>query len=186
MDSIKELYARFKEEHPTIQIGLAKFYSFRPRWCVTSQSSNTLNVCVCVHHQNPKLMLAALDPSLKYREMLAKLVCSLECENCMYYQVNPGIHRCSQCPDSTELSQFLQSQLTGDEVTYSEWVSEEGQIVMKKTTDPADVFVDKLSSMLQHLCRHHYVSEKQTKFFKHLKENLKEDRLILPYFAGFR
>ena len=74
----------------------------------------------------------------------------------------------------------------GDEVTYSEWVSEEEQIVMKKTTDPADVFVGKLSSMLQHLCRHHYVSEKQTKFFKHLKENLKEDRLILPYFAGFR
>ena len=120
-------------------------------------------------------MLPALDPSLKYREMLAKLVCSLECENCMYYQVNPGIHRCSQCPDSTELSQFLQSQLTGDEVTYSEWVSEEGQTVMKKTTDPADVFVDKLFSMLQHLCRHHYVSEKQAKFFKHLKENLKEN-----------
>ena len=102
MDSIKELYARFKEEHPTIQIGLAKFYSFRPRWCVTSQSSNTLNVCVCVHHQNPKLMLAALDPSLKYREMLAKLVCSLDCKNCMYYQVNSGINRCSQCPDSSD------------------------------------------------------------------------------------
>ena len=64
MDTIKELYARFKEEHPTIQIGLVKFYSFRPMVCVTSQSSNTLNVCVCIHHQNLKLMLAALDPSL--------------------------------------------------------------------------------------------------------------------------
>ena len=171
MDSIKELYARFKEEHPTIQIGLVKFYSFRPMVCVTSQSSNTLNVCVCIHHQNLKLMLAALDPSLKYMEMLAKLVRSLDCENCKYYQVNPVIHRCSQCPNSSKVTQFLQSQLLGDELTYSEWVSKEGQIVMKKTTDPVDVFVVKLSSMLQHICRHHCVSEKQAMSFKHYTKN---------------
>ncbi|KZR99644.1 Uncharacterized protein APZ42_004412 [Daphnia magna] len=183
INSIKELYIRLKEEHPAIKIGQSKFFSLRPRWCVTSKATNTLNVCVCIYHQNPKLMLAALNPSLKYRDMFSMIVCSLDDENCIYYQDNPNL-RCRNCTDPSVLSEFLRSQLTGDEVTYSEWISENGQTVMKKTIDTADDFVEKLSSKLQQLCRHHFVSHKQGKFFNNLKENLKEDEcLILLDFA---
>jgi hypothetical protein len=183
MDSIKELFFRLKEEYPTLKIGLSKFYSLRPRWCISSDATNTLNVCVCIHHQNPKLMLAALDPSIKYREMLAMLVCSLDNESCMYYQNFPS-HRCTDCPDPSVLSEFLRSKLQEEEITYSEWVSEEGQTLMEKVIDQADVFVEKLTLKLQQLCRHHYISDKQGKFFKQLKENLKEEEcLILLDFA---
>jgi hypothetical protein len=183
MDSIKELFFRLKEEYPTLKIGLSKFYSLRPRWCISSDATNTLNVCVCIHHQNPKFMLAALDPSIKYREMLAMLVCSLDNESCMYYQNFPS-HRCTDCPDPSVLSEFLRSKLQEEEITYSEWVSEEGQTLMEKVIDQADVFVEKLTLKLQQLCRHHYISDKQGKFFKQLKENLKEEEcLILLDFA---
>lgn len=136
MDSMKELLHRFREEHPLIEIGMAKFCSLRPRWCVTSQAPGSLNVCVCIHQQNPKLMLAALNPSLKYRDMLAKLVCSLSNESCMYYQNEPN-QRCKNCPDSNNLIQYLHDQVDGPEITYSEWVSDDGQTLMKKVIDQA-------------------------------------------------
>ena len=183
VDSMKELFFRFKEEHPAVKIGMSKFCSLRPRWCVTSQSPGTLNVCVCIQHQNPKLMLAALNPSLKYRDMLAMLVCSLSDENCMYYQ-NDTNYRCKNCPNPRDLTEYLQDKVYGAEITYSEWITEDGQTVMKKTIDTADLFVEKLTSILQKLCRHHFVSEEQSKYLKSLKEGLKEGEcLILLDFA---
>ncbi|EFX80036.1 hypothetical protein DAPPUDRAFT_319088 [Daphnia pulex] len=93
-------------------------------------------------------------------------------------------HRCTDCPDPSVLSEFLRSKLQEEEITYSEWVSEEGQTLMKKVIDQADVFVETLTLKLQQLCRHHYISDKQGKFFKQLKENLKEEEcLILLDFA---
>ncbi len=52
---------------------------------------------------------------------------------------------------------------------------------MKKVIDEADVFVEKLSSTLQKLCRHHFVSEEQGKYFKDLKEGLKEGECLVLF-----
>ena len=51
LDILKELFARFQEEHPSVKIGFSKFCELRPRWCVTDQAPGTLNVCVCIKHQ---------------------------------------------------------------------------------------------------------------------------------------
>ena len=111
------------------------------------------------------------------------LVCSIDNESCMYYQNFPS-HRCTDYPDPSVFSEFLRTKLQEEEITYSEWVSEEGKTLMKKVIDQADVFVEKLTLKLQQLCRHHYISDKEGKFFKQLKENLKEEEcLILLDFA---
>jgi len=165
LDSLKELFARFQEEHPSVKIGFSKFCELRPRWCVTAQAPGTLNVCVCIKHQNPKLQFAALNPSLKYRDMLAMLVCSIDDEECMN-------NRCENCPDPSVLTEHLRSNIQSDEIIYSIWKVKEGQTVMEKDVKDADEFIEGLSQSLQELCRHHFVCEKQGKFFKSLKERL--------------
>ncbi len=96
--------------------------------------------------------------------MLAMLVCSLDEGIWMYYQNHSSLC-CTNCHDSSELIEFLQSQLMGDELSYSEWISEEGQTMMKKTIDPVDVFVKKLTLKLQGFSQDNYMSDKQGHFF---------------------
>ena len=55
--NLHELYTSFKEQHPNSKIGLSKFRSLRPNWCVTVSASGTCSVCVCISHQNTKLIV---------------------------------------------------------------------------------------------------------------------------------
>lgn len=63
--NIRELYASFKKENPTIEIKFAKFASLRPQHCVMAGSSGTHTVCVCILHQNLKLMLEGDQSSIR-------------------------------------------------------------------------------------------------------------------------
>ena len=55
--NLSELYASFKEKYPHEKIGFSKFASLRPQHCVLAGSSGTHTVCVCIIHENVKLML---------------------------------------------------------------------------------------------------------------------------------
>ena len=46
--NLKELYALLIAQYPAVKIGLSRFCSLRPKWCVTVGSSGTHSVCVCV------------------------------------------------------------------------------------------------------------------------------------------
>ncbi|KAJ8688286.1 hypothetical protein QAD02_024081 [Eretmocerus hayati] len=61
--NIRELYLKFKDLHPDVKVGMTKFAEARPVHCVLAGSSGTHSVCVCVYHQNVKLMLKGLDIS---------------------------------------------------------------------------------------------------------------------------
>ena len=74
--TIKELYSIFKENHPSIKIGLTKFQLLKPKWCV------------CSIHQNAVLL--ADGCGLSYKDMMAMIVCSTESRNCM-------LHHCDIC-----------------------------------------------------------------------------------------
>lgn len=54
--NLKELYAEFTKLNPDKKVGFSKFASLRPKQCVLAGSSGTHSVCVCVIHQNFKLM----------------------------------------------------------------------------------------------------------------------------------
>ena len=88
---LKELYAEFKKFHPDIKIGFSSFAALRPPWCVLAGSSGTHSVCVCVYHQNPKLMLMTLTRKINLTDCLKAAVCSLESEECT-------MSECKKCP----------------------------------------------------------------------------------------
>lgn len=72
---MKETYGRFKEICPNLTIGFSSFASLRPKNCVLAGASGTHLVCVCLIHQNMKLMLMASKTKLTYKELLKKIVC---------------------------------------------------------------------------------------------------------------
>ena len=55
--TLKELFQQFKIQHPDIKIGFSKFCTLRPKWCVVAGSAGTHAVCVCLIHENPKLLI---------------------------------------------------------------------------------------------------------------------------------
>lgn len=57
---LRELYATFKERHPSLKIGFSKFASLRPPECVFVRSAGTHTVCVCTYHQNAKLSILGM------------------------------------------------------------------------------------------------------------------------------
>ena len=61
---VNELHAAYKEKNPTHKIGLSKFCSLRPKWCVTVSSSGTHSVCVCTIHHNTKLLVDAFSGNI--------------------------------------------------------------------------------------------------------------------------
>ena len=62
--NLNELHAAYKEKQPAHKIGLSKFCSLRPKWCVTVSSSGKHSVCVCTIHQNTKLLVDAFSGNI--------------------------------------------------------------------------------------------------------------------------
>ena len=54
--NLKEAFLKFEQEELNT-IGFFFFCSLQPKHCVLAGSAGTHSVCVCTHHQNPKLLL---------------------------------------------------------------------------------------------------------------------------------
>ena len=74
--NISEAHRLFHFDHPEMKIGLSKFFMLRPKWVVTADSSRAHYVCVCIHHQNPKLMAEGVALG-DYKELMNFLVCCM-------------------------------------------------------------------------------------------------------------
>ena len=58
--NLNELYQSFKEEHADLKVGFTKFSMMRPENCILAGSSGTHSICVCLYHQNVKLLLLGM------------------------------------------------------------------------------------------------------------------------------
>ncbi len=80
--NLKELYAEYKKQSSILgykTFGFSLFASKRPANVVTVGSSGTHAVCVCVYHQNVKLMLSALYINdLFLHCCMDKIMCSVD------------------------------------------------------------------------------------------------------------
>ena len=61
LGDLKELYQSWKQENINCKVGFSTFAALRPQWCILAGASVTHSVCVCIHHQYPKLMVAPLN-----------------------------------------------------------------------------------------------------------------------------
>ncbi|GBL67857.1 hypothetical protein AVEN_124150-1 [Araneus ventricosus] len=118
--TLGELYSSFKLEYPNLKIGLSKFCSLRPKWCVLAGASGTHLVCVCTIHQNVILLIHGAGFEQEYKQLMSYIVCEGAGRECM-------LRHCDKCPPKDNLVQFLQAKFEDyddeDIVEYNQWVS---------------------------------------------------------------
>ena len=181
--NLKELHMEFKKRHPDLQIGLSKFCSLRPKWCVTVDSKGMHNVCVCTTHQNMKLMVEALPVKVDYKYILGKLVCSLESRDCM-------IQRCPECPGLRGLESFLENMFNecdmddDDTIEYAQWLTG-GQSKLLSLKNTVSEFISAMSILADKATTHQFIVKSQSSYLRDLKTNLpaETEAIVLLDFA---
>jgi len=124
--NLKEAYRCFKDLYPQQKIGFSKFAELRPGECVLAGASGTHCVCVCVHHENVKLMMAGGKVSditvngvqlASYHHCLAQVQCnppSLLCKE----------RKCEECPKVSEFGEQILAEYDNreiDNIEYRKW-----------------------------------------------------------------
>lgn len=194
--NLKEAYEFFKSQHPTLKIGFSKFADLRPKECVLPGASGTHAVCVCTAHQNVKLMMTAITPSMKtmspdmrdpneagpsvnaedepdtdyichYRHCLALLQCNPPQEKCFFEE-------CPNCPGVQKLKEILIAvfdRKAVDEVEFKQWTKTDRSTLQTQKLS-ADDFITSFCDKLQFLLRHDFIAKIQLKYYQQLKERL--------------
>ena len=157
---MKKLYIEFKKIYPGYKIGFSKFCELRPKWCITVNSSRTQCVCVCMYHQNAKLMCSFLPDDWYNNEDIMKLcVCTVEDRNCMFYL-------CTECPDKTELSSTLMTIFDSNDFDLDSTISYKQRVSTDRTTvvtleSTVNEFIIILTDKIFELCHHHLIKVQQ-------------------------
>ncbi|KAK3919753.1 ARL14 effector protein [Frankliniella fusca] len=164
--TLKELHAHFKERYPT------------DKHCVLASASGTHSVCVCKYHQNFKLLIEGdnfcqFDNNLNtFTDFISAIICEEPTPECYF-------NRSSKCPGTesleNKLREFLNDNLV-DNITYQQWTSTDRcslETFMKEYDDFLAMFFEQLKTLLTH----HFISKEQSRYFKSVKEDLKDGKL---------
>lgn len=175
LGNLKEFYELYKTDTENPNVGFSTFAKLRPSNCVLAGSGGTHSVCVCVHHQNPKLHLAALgEKDLSYKDLLDYSVCDSDRETCM-------MQLCEDCPREEGVKDFLESlqsvESAPNDIAYKQWVTVD-RCTMIDIVEPLDEYLSSLSKKISSMVRYHFVAQ-QGKYFKQLKENLPLDNEVI-------
>lgn len=182
--TLRELYVLFKERYLERKIGFTKFCELRPKQCVLAGSSGTHSVCVCMIHQNAKLMmdqckipqLTSGEPSIKtYKDLTSSIVCKDSTPRCHFV-------KCEKCPGSEKLKIHFQNCFEEEcieNVTFKHWMQIDNKTTLETVTMPVNDFVDRLFESLPKLLRHSFIAKQQSAYLKQLKDNILPDEYIV-------
>lgn len=184
--NLKEVYSEFiqKFSDQTRPCGFSKFAEMRPKNCVLAGEGGTHVVCVCVIHQNVKLMIDGGkisritqdwdNPIKTYRDCLEQITCNPQTADCT-------LNKCNDCPGIKSLIELLESAYEAemiDTITYKQWVTVD-RANLETMMAPVPDFLEKLKSALTKLLPHDLIAKQQSLFMKTTKTNLKEDECIV-------
>ena len=117
--NIREAYLQYKLTFPDDKIGFSKFAERWPKGCRTVGQSGSHNVCVCTYHQNVKLMLSAVNPTLRCQVLLEIYVCDLTRKDCMF-------NKCEDCRGFENVVDFVGNEIckkqgADDTIFFKQW-----------------------------------------------------------------
>jgi len=171
---ISEAHQLFKEES-SLKIEKSKFAELRPPH-ILPLSSIDQEVCICIYHENLDLLLQGLSKITSKcwssEEAVAQTVCSLDTLKCVDRD-------CDSC-GVTHLTDSLTQSLDEDSsISYHQWQKVDG--LMKKVLVQTTLYeaTCHLQTLLTPFSRHVYNIRRQFQELKHLKQNLKDDEVII-------
>lgn len=182
--NLKELYQLFTESYPEAKCSFSKFASLRPKHCVLAGASGTHSVCVCVIHENVKLLIEGsniknltantTNTLQSYHDCLKCMICKEPTNDCYF-------GKCSKCPGAENLIDELAKTFDEnfiDEITYRQWTHVD-RTTLQLMISPVDEYLQKLKTSLEKLLLHSFLVTKQNEFMKIKKEELKENECIV-------
>lgn len=93
--SLREAHSKFKEDNPSLKVGLSKFCELRPEH-VKLFDQLPHQVCVCSCHENVRLLFIALKEytalSSEFSGFITQITCDSSSKECMSC-------KCSDCKD---------------------------------------------------------------------------------------
>lgn len=176
LGNLKEIYEQYKNEFQhSPKVGFSTFASLRPKYCIIAGANGTHSICVCVYHQNPKLMISAIGcKDINIKILMEKCVCNMNNKQCMLQQ-------CRKCPGINGISNFLQLMLESDcrdIINFSQWVQTD-RSTLEILSLSIDEFIGKLSGQIRKLTKHHFIAKCQSNYIKDLKNNIQESEGII-------
>lgn len=181
---LRGLYIKFIDDFPNDKIGFSTFCKLRPKHCVLIGSSGTHCVCVCIIHENCKLMLEALDiqsltkasnsPINDYKDCIKQIICKEPTSSCY-------LDECKLCPGITALSTDLKRLLeaaTVSDVEFSAWTATDRAALITRTISSND-FVDELCEKIENLKPHSFIAKQQSIYLEGAKSNLSKNEILI-------
>ena len=176
LSNLREVYHEFKEKFPDLKIGFSKFAELRPKHCILAGASGTHAVCVCMIHQNVKLMMLELQLSHipTYHHCLAKIMCNPPLPRCY-------LSECDACPGIVKFKEELVTLLDDndvDQIVYKQWVSTDRSTLETRCAS-AEEFVDTFCEKLELLRPHSFIATEQASFYAKCKSSLQPGEVLV-------
>jgi len=177
LNNLRENYELFIEENKTISLSHSSFAHLRPPFVVPKAALAHRN-CLCLYHENVCLLLKSLDKYVagnfcaSLELFTDSLVCDTNNEECMF-------GRCSLCEDF--FTKKIQENISNkdDEISWSQWMNENGRAVKKELLGNVAEGVLLLKSKVEYFLFHVYIKREQSKYFEKLKEQVTDEKILL-------
>lgn len=192
--NLRELHQLFVEAHPNFSISFSKFALLRPKHCVFAGARGTHSVCVCIHHENVRLMLDDIgitkttegsDYHLKdYHDCIKLVTCANPTSNCY-------VGECEKCPGikhkndfNYENNRFVDHLRTClikqdiDTVEFTCWTETDRSMMQLRKVD-IDDFIVELNDRVIKLKTHDFICKQQIKYMDFCKNNLKQNEFLI-------
>ena len=164
--TLKELYEEFKAKFPEMKIGLTKFSELRPRHCAWPGPKGFHVTCVCVLHENFRVLRAVAGNTEKTGDFIMRYPCVNATADC-------HLGFCSECPKYNALQNFVEENVVSD-VYYQLWQTTDRATLDKITDTPSDYW-ERFQDFFPKITSHHFIHRMQKEYLQSLKERLKTE-----------
>lgn len=165
LSNLNELYTQFKNEHENVKVSFTKFTQLRPAHCVLAGSSGTHVVCVCVHHENVKLMLSVINlehltkdtelPLKDYHDCIIEaIVCAKPLAACYLGDY-------LDCPNTTRIKELLLKIFDDNDiydVSFETWMQTDRCTIVSRTMNTHE-YLELLGNNLIKLKTHDFFAK---------------------------
>lgn len=175
---IYDIYDMFVKENSVHKIGFASFTTLRPEECIFAGKQGTHNVCVCMTHENARLMCKAISKLTEItneKELIKQITCPINSLNC-------ALNKCDGCLNLLVALKYHIHQIVEDapldHISFDQWCMQDRYSLIKISKQPTEFVNDLFNFCTDKLKIHNYVAIQQAKFLKKLKEDLNEGEYI--------